>query len=110
MDVKLEHIKQAILETCNPVQIILFGSRARGDYRPDSDYDVLVVFDDLPVENKSIRNHPVTKIYRSLYKNDVGVSVDVLVTTNDRYTKLVNETGLVYQYIKEEGKIIYGTV
>lgn len=24
-------------------QLILFGSRARGDHRPDSDYDVLVV-------------------------------------------------------------------
>lgn len=28
-------------------RIILFGSRARGDALPDSDYDVLVVFDEL---------------------------------------------------------------
>lgn len=28
-------------------RIILFGSRARGDALPDSDYDVLVVFDNL---------------------------------------------------------------
>lgn len=26
-----------------PERIILFGSRARGDHRPDSDFDVLVV-------------------------------------------------------------------
>ena len=24
-------------------KVILFGSRARGDYRPDSDWDILVV-------------------------------------------------------------------
>ena len=27
-------------------ELILFGSRARGDARPDSDYDVLVVLDE----------------------------------------------------------------
>jgi len=30
----------------NPRKIILFGSRARGGARPDSDYDLLVVTDD----------------------------------------------------------------
>lgn len=28
-------------------KIILFGSRARGDHDPDSDYDVLVMLDDV---------------------------------------------------------------
>ena len=27
------------------VQIILYGSRARGDYKPDSDYDLLILTD-----------------------------------------------------------------
>lgn len=31
-------------------QIILFGSRARGDYDPDSDYDCLIVVDDVTEE------------------------------------------------------------
>jgi len=30
----------------NPRRVILFGSRARGDARPDSDIDLLVVVDD----------------------------------------------------------------
>jgi predicted nucleotidyltransferase len=29
----------------DPLQVILFGSRARGDARPDSDYDFLVIED-----------------------------------------------------------------
>ncbi len=30
----------------DPIAIYLFGSRARGDARPDSDFDLLVVMDD----------------------------------------------------------------
>jgi predicted nucleotidyltransferase len=40
-----------IQETYNPLQIWLFGSRARGDAKPDSDWDILVVVpDDTPEE------------------------------------------------------------
>jgi predicted nucleotidyltransferase len=30
----------------------LFGSRARGDYRPDSDWDILILVDQLKVSNE----------------------------------------------------------
>jgi predicted nucleotidyltransferase len=36
-------IVRRIVETAQPDKIILFGSRARGDARPDSDFDVLVI-------------------------------------------------------------------
>ena len=44
----LELIKRVVLEEAEKLgirveRIILFGSRARGDYREDSDYDILVV-------------------------------------------------------------------
>ncbi|MFZ1475447.1 MAG: nucleotidyltransferase domain-containing protein [Anaerolineae bacterium] len=32
-----------ILVTGHPQKIILFGSRARGDAQPDSDYDLLLI-------------------------------------------------------------------
>src|SRR5690348_6679242 len=35
-----------VIEQFRPVRVILFGSRARGDARPDSDIDLLVVVDD----------------------------------------------------------------
>ena len=34
-----------IVEASHPVRIVLFGSQARGDARPDSDVDLLVVLD-----------------------------------------------------------------
>ncbi|RLG63329.1 nucleotidyltransferase domain-containing protein, partial [archaeon] len=47
-EVVLKKIKRSVLETAkeNKVeiyQIILFGSRVRGDYREDSDWDILVI-------------------------------------------------------------------
>src|SRR5947209_7662010 len=44
-EIVLEQITQTIVERLHPRRIILIGSRARGDARPDSDYDVVVEFD-----------------------------------------------------------------
>jgi len=48
MDENLKKIKETILEIAKEMnveidRIVLFGSRARGDYRKDSDYDLLIV-------------------------------------------------------------------
>ncbi len=39
----LEKIKLAVLSVDGGAEIILFGSRARGDHKKDSDWDVLVL-------------------------------------------------------------------
>jgi len=36
-------VERRVVETAQPEKIILFGSRARGDARPASDFDVLVI-------------------------------------------------------------------
>jgi len=46
MDPQLERIIGKIVDFIHPVKIILSGSRARGDARPDSDYDLLVIYDE----------------------------------------------------------------
>lgn len=38
----LDQITRAIVERFQPKRILLFGSRARGDARPDSDVDIFV--------------------------------------------------------------------
>lgn len=43
LDAALQEMIQRITTTGNPQKIILFGSRARGDARPDSDYDLLLI-------------------------------------------------------------------
>jgi len=41
-------------------QVVLFGSRARGDARPDSDYDVAVFIQDL--EDRRTANHALADL------------------------------------------------
>ena len=45
-DPKARAVAKAVYDALNPRAVILFGSRARGDFRRDSDVDLLVITDD----------------------------------------------------------------
>lgn len=45
-DPKAVAVARAVYDAVRPEKVILFGSRARGDYRPDSDIDLLIISDD----------------------------------------------------------------
>lgn len=63
----------------DPVKIVLFGSRARGDAGPDSDYDFLVVEREL-----KDRRAEMLRLRRAL--RPLGVPCDVLVVS-ERYAE-----------------------
>ena len=49
-------IVERLIEAYQPDRIYLFGSKARGDYGPDSDFDLMVVVpDDAPEDHKRSR-------------------------------------------------------
>ena len=91
---------QRIARQFDPLRIILFGSWARGDARPDSDIDLLVV---LPhVENK---RRTAVEILRAL--NGLPLSKDVVVTTPEEIAVRGNIIGDVLRPALREGKVIY---
>jgi uncharacterized protein len=51
-DAILYNITSAIHRQDPSAQAFLFGSRARGDNRPDSDWDILILVDNLNVTNE----------------------------------------------------------
>lgn len=50
-DPALARIIRRLVTAYEPEQIFLFGSRARGDPGPDSDYDLLLVVRTTPYQN-----------------------------------------------------------
>jgi len=59
-DSLLQEIVRRILAVGQPLKIVLFGSRARGDARPDSDLDLFIVEEsDLPRHRRSPRYYDV---------------------------------------------------
>ena len=92
-----------IVRRFNPLRIILFGSWARGDARPDSDIDLLVVLS--KVENKR-----QTTIQIGNELSDLPTSKDIVVTTPDEIRERGNLVGDVLRPALREGKIIYERV
>ena len=96
----INELVQRIIEVAHPQRIILFGSAARGDMRPHSDIDVLVVVpDDTP------RRQTVRKIYRNLI--GFGHGTDVVVATEHDLRQYGDNFSLVYYPALHEGREIY---
>ena len=95
----LQQIISSIVKLVNPDKIILFGSRATGKAKKDSDYDVLIL--KKFCKKKALR--------RKLYSNglNAGVPVDMIVNTPNQFDKLKEYYSYVYYDIAKEGIVIY---
>jgi len=82
--------------------IILFGSRARGDYRGDSDWDILVVVGGSP--SREVIRRLQYRIYKSLSRN--RIYCDVVVVSEEYYHKYKDVAGTIAYYAHLEGKQI----
>jgi len=108
MEIKIPHIDKIIsiiVSLASPDQIILFGSYARGDNTAKSDIDLLIL-------KKGLKNgrEICGSIYMAFLENKISIPVDLLAIDYNRYIELNNEIGYVYKTIKEQGKVIYGSV
>ena len=101
----LNNIIDLIVPLVKPDKIILFGSYARRDFTENSDIDLLILKKGLKGGRDIIGS-----IYMAFYENKINIPVDLLAIDYNRYIELNNEIGYVYKTIKEQGKIIYGTL
>jgi predicted nucleotidyltransferase len=93
-------IVRRIVETAQPEKIILFGSRARGDARPNSDFDVLVI--KKSSEPSYRRDAP---LYVALA--DLPVEVEVLVYTPEEVAEWAQVPQAFVTTATREGKTVY---
>ena len=94
-----DRIKTMILDAIKEYRyssVILFGSRARNEYTDDSDYDLLLIFD----EELSIEE--MRKIQREIRKKLAiqNIDADVLVRTKS----------LIDVYKTKKGNVIYNAM
>jgi uncharacterized protein len=96
----LDYVVRRIAEQFSPDQIILFGSRARGDAGPNSDLDLLVLFPEVTDPHKR-----AAELYASLV--DFPGPMDILVSTSSRFERYRNVVNTVYWPASREGKVLY---
>ncbi len=87
----------------NISKIILFGSRARGDFRPDSDWDFIIILEE-ELEQKE-RRRITGEIYRKLAKLDD--SCEIIIKSSSKFDKQKNITGTVSCDAHNQGKIAW---
>jgi predicted nucleotidyltransferase len=96
----LRELVRQIVMAVRPLKIILFGSRARGDARLDSDYDLAVV-----MPEGAHRRHTSQKLHRQVLVMEL--EYDLLIATRGDLEKYGAHPSLIYKYILGEGVDLY---
>ena len=100
----LERTVRAIVDEVAPEQVILFGSRARGDATAESDYDLIVV-EAAPFDEGRSRISEAARLYRALAGFEV--EVDVLVYCRDDVVRWRDSLNHVLARALREGRVLY---
>lgn len=100
LDLWLPHIVGRLVRAMDPARIVLYGARARGDNRPDDDYELLVILD--RVDDRRAARIEVRRLL-----DDLPISKDVIVASVAAIEDPVDKpTGALYWALLE-GKTIY---
>jgi uncharacterized protein len=97
---KLDELVKRVIEAVHPLQIILFGSTARGEAGRYSDIDLLVI-----VPDGTHRRKTAQIIYRHLFGFDIPV--DVVIATPSDIEKYKDSPGLIYREALRGGRELY---
>lgn len=101
-DSNLARLVDRIVAKTAPEAIYLFGSRARGEARADSDYDLLVIVpDQKPKEFWSLKT--LARIPR-----DPGIPADVVACRRSIFEQRKLQVGTLSYKAAHEGQLVYG--
>jgi uncharacterized protein len=98
---ELKEIVCRLVQAYQPESVYLFGSMARGDAGPDSDYDLLLVVpDDAPPERR--RSRLAYQVLRG-----TGIAVDVLVCTHSYFNARRHLKASLPGTVLREGRLLH---
>ena len=98
----LTEVVRRVVEAVAPQKIVLFGSRARGDHRPDSDIDLLIIKDsNLPRLKRAVA------IHAALCSLPIEVDTEVMVYTPREVEEWKGSRAAFVTTALREGKVLY---
>ena len=103
LDARLtRQLVRCVVRAARPQKIFLFGSRARGDFRPDSDIDLLVI-----KKSRLTRPQRGIPIYSALAKLSLPVDTEVMVYTPAEAAAWSEVRQAFVTTALREGKLLY---
>ena len=115
-EVQVEEVIQAIADTVGDALgarcVVLFGSRARGDYKDYSDVDLAVILDEPPVpwgSQERIRLQAQGAAAAKAVCGKLFRRIDVRLWTEPEYRKQKRSINHVAGRSWREGKVLYGS-
>ncbi len=101
----LSEIVDVIVREASPEKVVLFGSRARGDQRRQSDLDLLVVLP-RPFGPELSRRRLAGRLWRALA--GYPVPIDLLLYSRQEIESWSQSPGHVSTIALREGRVLYG--
>ena len=99
-NIQLNHPLEIIIKFLDPEKIILFGSRANGNYHENSDYDLFILKNGITHKRKATH-----ELYKLLYPTKLAI--DLIIETPENFEMLKNQTSLIYFQVDKFGKVVY---
>jgi len=100
-DPLVERVVRRISETIKPDRIILFGSRAQGRARPESDIDLVLIYSG-PQSKRDLK----VAVHRLFPRPDF--SMDVFVLTPQELESQQHVANTLAREVTERGVVCYG--
>jgi predicted nucleotidyltransferase len=94
---------QRIAEQFHPEKIILFGSMARCEQRPDSDVDLLVVV-------REVSDRRALRVAMRRAVNGMGLSKDIVLLTSEEFERKRRIPGSAAYPAEQEGRVLYAAL
>ena len=99
-DTILKKVIPIIIDELDPEKIILFGSRAKGNQNPDSDYDILIIKQFSGNHRTYLKN-----LYLRLY--GIGAPIDLLLVKKEVIEEHKNNRFYFYHEALTTGLPLY---
>lgn len=100
----IRQMVETIVAAVSPAKVILFGSRARGEARADSDVDLLIVERE-PFGPRHSRREEAARLYFALRK--LSMPKDLLVYSLDEFEQFKGSANHVIGRAAREGRVMH---